>query len=124
MSDELIDDFFHIEFPAWTVADQAQYEKTRNLMRCIPRTETSEHGSFFPLFTDKDLATQFIKELPLPGKVTVTLKNLHALSVILETLQPLGCKYVGVDVSMKPTIRGRFYPTQELIDAIKSQPHG
>jgi hypothetical protein len=82
-----------------------------------------EHGRFLPLFTDEHLAKQLRFDIGLPGKAIMTLRW-TVLRTILSEFRNAGMEYVGFDVSAKPTLRGRFYAVQEIIDAIPGATDG
>jgi hypothetical protein len=117
-------DVFFATFPVWTVVDAEQFRGTQNIVRSLPVIGSDELGKFFPVFTDDDLAKRFIEDWPLPGKAPLQLITPRALWDVLTELKPLGCGHVGIDVSLRPTIRGRFYPISEVLEALKVDPPG
>lgn len=107
-------------FPLFTVANKAAIHKY-GLPPAIIKPRTDEHGLFFPLFTDEDLATRFIEattKRKLRRTFTVVeLLTINSLHAIAEFLESQGCRYVGLDVSFfgrQP--QGQFIPIREFLE--------
>ena len=101
---------FHISLPLWTIID---------LSNGKPVLISTEHGTLLSLFTDVDLAKQFIQDRsPSPQAVSVEFKD-HATikQTALET-KLHKCTHVGIDLSTRSPLKAAIQPIDFFIDSI------
>lgn len=116
--EELFDsEIFLAHLPVFTIVRKADFHKF-GLIQSIPKTIAEPHGTFLPLFTDTDLADRFRASLyggRAKAHPMVSLNSLNALGQVVAALQQVGCKYVGIDVTLGQNPRGQFVPIDSFL---------
>lgn len=122
--DLLIDNYFHVYFPVYTVAD-AKRPGVKKIVfdpdkECHVQLLASEkRGGFFMMFTDEDLAERAVGFYSTmnnkPHCCTVRIDCPHHLINLLTFYQKHGIKYVGTDNHIGPNPHGRYRPIENII---------
>jgi hypothetical protein len=116
-------DHFEFEFPVWTIVDLQRFKQSGLAGSVTVMMGSDGIGRFLSMFTDVDLAKRFIEDCPLPGKGPLALATPKALLAVLSDFEKIvKGEHVGIDVSSKPKITGRFYPVREIISRLQTEP--
>jgi hypothetical protein len=121
MPDEAFDPgTFLVKFPIWTIVNVKVLQES-GPGPAIATCTAPEIGQFIPIFTDEDLAKQFMEKVETPpGFSRLGLRTLKALRVIVAGWDKGEVHHVGIDVSFAEgrSPSGRFYPSQSILSAI------
>ena len=112
----------HLEwnFPLWSLVTKALVHKN-GATRAVVALKDEPHGYFIPIFSTKELAEAFQTEFFMGKAKTIQLlmiNDTESFQEIVQTLEPLGCDYVGFDMQAKQgrPIRGDFWKTKRFLN--------
>ncbi len=116
------DDQFLIVHPLFTVVDAEKFNKDGSGASVL-ELSSNEFDRFFLLFTDDDLARTFLERMLGEKADRMAVLEIIAgndLRQLLTELEGLGCKDVGIDLSLSAAgnMRGRVMPIADLLASI------
>ena len=115
-------------FPIWTVALASTVKAKGLVVEAFGKYGSKQTGSFFPLFTNNEMAIEFLRDYDAPiGVLPLALKTPKALRKLLLQLEKSGIQNVGLDISKekkkpKGTATGRWYPIRKFISGMPPDP--
>jgi hypothetical protein len=108
---------FLVVMPVCVLVRVGQFNRTgpipASLLANVP-----DVGVVMPVFTDADLAKEYIRNVPVPEPVApCELKTENAVRKVLEAKKKEGATHVGIDISFfagrSPS--GSFYTVEEVL---------
>ena len=104
---------FRVDFPIWTIVDSAN----QHPVKIIP----DETRTIAALFTDDDLARQFLQDEGLGSNAAVAvIRSADQLRQLVSNAKQGGCTHVGFDLSNRSPVQGRLQALSEFIAGLPS----
>lgn len=118
--DDLYDDrAFWIYAPVWVVAHGSEVAANADGVPVLTdeagvATVKGSRSFGVVVFTDRDLADEFVSRLPRPGQAAATFASPEHFGAFLQRAQKRGLTHVAFD----PDVRGRFISIERVLEWI------
>src|SRR5438132_122361 len=104
--DSLAHDTFLFGLPVWTLVDEAELAKS-GLPNGVLHVQSPQFRILFALFTDEDLALEFIRDAGVTGRAPSKIAGKNLFLSLLKHFENDGVEYVGIDCPPAADRRGR-----------------